>query len=103
MPADAAATGLLDVTDDSPEAIMAAYEERGWGDGLPLVPPTPARVEAMLEALGRVDPDEVIATLPPRFGKATRRVIAVNAVLAGCRPEHWPYWLLRCGRSGGPR
>jgi hypothetical protein len=42
----------------------------------------------MLDGLGPVDPDEVIATLPPRFGQATRRIIAVNAVLAGCRPEH---------------
>src|SRR5439155_3757720 len=41
-------------------------------------------------ALGDVDPDEVIATLPPRFGEATRRVIAINAVLAGCPPECLP-------------
>lgn len=79
---------LLDVADESPEAVAALYGERGWGDGLPLVPPTPARVDRMLAALGAVDPDEVLATLPPRDGEATRRVIAVNAVLAGCRPEH---------------
>ena len=77
---------LLDIVDDSPEAVLAAYEERGWGDGLPLVPPTPERVDAMLAVLGDVDPDEVVATLPPRFGEATRRTIAVNAVLAGCPP-----------------
>src|SRR5687767_5859275 len=78
----------LDVVDESPEAVLAAYAERGWGDGLPLVAPTPARVDAMLAALGDVDPAEVLATLPPRFGQVTRRIVAVNAVLAGCAPEH---------------
>jgi hypothetical protein len=85
-----AATELLDLADETPDGLRAFYEERGWGDGLPLVPPTPSRVDAMLAALGTVDPDEVVATLPPRFGEATRRLIAVNAVLAGCAPEHLP-------------
>jgi hypothetical protein len=80
---------LLEVG-DSPEALDALLAERGWGDGLPAVAPTPERVDAMLAALGDVDPDEVIATLPPRFGQATRRIIAVNAVMAGCAPEHLP-------------
>jgi hypothetical protein len=78
---------LLDVADESPDALLARYAERGWGDGLPLVAPTPERVEAML---GDRDPDEVIATLPPRSGEATRRVIAINAVLAGCPPACLP-------------
>jgi hypothetical protein len=81
---------LLDIADDSPDAVLELYAERGWGDGLPLVAPTPARVDAMLAALGEVDPDEVIATLPPRGGEATRRVVAVNAVLAGCPRECLP-------------
>src|SRR4030088_1422312 len=84
---------LLDVADDSPETIQDLYEARGWGDGLPLVPPTPARVEAMLAALaglGAANPAESIAPLPPRFGQATRRLIAINAVLAGCRPHPLP-------------
>jgi hypothetical protein len=83
-----AGTELLEIADDAPETILDIYEARGWGDGLPLVPPTRARVDAMLAALGDVDPDEPVATLPPRFGVATRRIIAVNAVLAGCRPEY---------------
>lgn len=82
------AAALLEIAEDSPEAVAALYEQHGWGDGLPLVAPTPERVDAMLAALGPVDPDEVLATLPPRDGEATRRVLAVNAVLAGCRPEH---------------
>ena len=81
---------LLDIPSDDPVAVLDIYQERGWGDGLPVIPPTPERVDAMLAALGDVDPDEVVATLPPRFGQATRRVIAINAVLAGCRPEHLP-------------
>jgi hypothetical protein len=90
MATDTSVTTVLDVVDESPEAVLDAYEARGWGDGLPLVPPTHDRVEAMLAALGDVDPDEVVATLPPRFGVVTRRIAAINAVLAGCRPEHLP-------------
>ncbi len=85
---DSSGLDILDVGADDPEAVMEVYAAHGWGDGLPLVAPTEARVEQMLSALGPVDPDEVIAVLPPRSGKATRRVIAVNAVLAGCGPEH---------------
>ncbi|HEX4778377.1 MAG TPA: hypothetical protein VFW74_16515 [Acidimicrobiia bacterium] len=84
------AGALLDVADESPEALASLYEQHGWGDGLPLVPPTPERVDRMLASLGAADPDEVLATLPPRDGEATRRIIAVNAVLAGCRPEQLP-------------
>lgn len=81
---------MLDVEHDDPVAVLELYESHGWGDGLPLVAPTRVRVDAMLAALGDVDPDEVLTTLPPRYGEATRRILAVNAVLAGCRPEHLP-------------
>lgn len=80
--------GLLDV-DESPDALIELYAAHGWGDGLPLVAPTPARVEAMLAETDG-DPDEVLGLLPPRFGKATRRMVAINAVLAGCVPEVMP-------------
>jgi len=63
---------------------MECLERRGWGDGLPVVAPTPERVAAML---GGADPDEALGILPPRCGVATRRALAVNAVMAGCRPE----------------
>ncbi len=78
---------MLEMAADDPEAVRDVYAGRGWGDGLPLVAPTPERVDAMLAGCGD-DPDETVAVLPPRSGVATRRVIAVNAVLAGCRPEH---------------
>lgn len=78
-----------ELADDSPEAVLAFFEARGWGDGLPLVAPTPERVEAMLaHATGH--PDEVLATLQPRAGLVTRRVVAINAVVAGCAPEVFP-------------
>ncbi len=80
---------LIDVDDESPETLFALCAERGWGDGLPVVAPTATRVAAMLDAVDG-DPDEVLAVLPPRSGLATRRVVAVNAVLAGCRPEWMP-------------
>lgn len=79
---------LLAVPDD-PVALIEHYEARGWGDGLPMIPPTEERVAAMLGDTAH-DPDEVVAVLPPRSGQATRRMIAVNAVLAGCSPVHLP-------------
>ncbi len=77
------------IADDSPEALAALFETHGWGDGLPLVAPTPERVEAML-ATAAGDPDEVVATLLPRAGIVTRRVVAINAVLAGCPTDVFP-------------
>jgi hypothetical protein len=57
-----------------------------FGDPLPVVPPTVARVEEMLAAC-EVPPDEVIALIPPNYGAATVEKIAANAVMAGCKPE----------------
>ena len=89
MVTDTAGSGPLIDVDDDPIALMEAYAARGWGDGLPLVPPTEARVAEMLSG-SPGDPDEVVAVLPPRSGLATKRMIAVNAVLAGCAPVHLP-------------
>lgn len=66
------------------------FYDRGWTDGLPIVPPTEARVSAMLDGMPWRTPDEVISVVPPRMGTATMRQIAVNAVMAGCRPEYLP-------------
>ncbi|HSQ04530.1 MAG TPA: UGSC family (seleno)protein [Burkholderiales bacterium] len=60
-----------------------------WSDGLPLIPPTVARVERMLRHTRRHATD-VVAILAPGFGAATIERIAVNAVMAGCRPEYLP-------------
>jgi hypothetical protein len=66
-----------------------AFFERGWTDGLPVVPPTPARVLRMLEGTSRA-PGEVVAAIPPEFNECTVEKAAVNAVMAGCRPEYLP-------------
>src|SRR6476469_5340603 len=100
--ASVTAPELLELAADDPEALLALYEGNGWGDGLPLIAPTRERVDAMLAALGDVDPDEVLATLPPRFGEATRRIVAVNAVLAGCRPEYLPVLVSAVRALGRP-
>ncbi len=81
----------VELSDDDPEAWLDFAERRGWGDGLPLIRPTAERVAAVLDRLpAGIDPDEVIAHLPPRGGLVTRRVLAINAVMAGARPETLP-------------
>ncbi len=61
--------------------------ERGWTDGLPVVPPTPERVEAMLAG---ADPAFSLGPVPPAHGEATFERLAACAVLAGCRPSYFP-------------
>jgi hypothetical protein len=64
------------------------YGQR-WGDGLPLVPPTAERVAVMLAA-ARLDGSEQLGTMPPRWRTTYTHHVAVNAVMAGCRPEYFP-------------
>lgn len=71
------------------EQLDDVFEAHGWTDGLPVVPPTPVRVDAMLAGCDRAS-DEELGTMPPRQGVATVEVLAVNAVMAGCRPEFFP-------------
>ena len=71
------------------EDEMEAMWDRGWTDGLPVVPPTETRVLAMLHGTSR-EPDEVVATVPPNLAPATVEKVAINAVMAGCRPEYLP-------------
>ena len=71
------------------EEIDAHYQERGWTDGLPIVPPTEAAVRACLKQTDR-DPREIVGVLPPRQGEATVERIAANAVMAGCLPKYFP-------------
>ena len=66
------------------EETTAALLAAGVGDGLPVVPPTAQRWEAMLA--GVADPDAVLAAVPPLFGELTARICAGCCVLAGCRP-----------------
>ena len=66
---------------------MEEMFERGWTDGLPVVPPTRQRVEAML---GGADASSSLGTVPPSMGEATLERVAACAVLAGCRPAYFP-------------
>ncbi len=70
------------------DAIEDLYA-RGVTDGLPVVPPTLGRVEKAIAASGR-GADDLVALVPPNYGRATVEKIAVNAVMAGCRPEYMP-------------
>lgn len=72
------------------DRVNEYFYERGWTDGLPIVPPTEARVQAMLAGMPWRDAEEVISIVPPRMGIASTRQIAVNAVMAGARPEYLP-------------
>lgn len=74
---------------DSQEAVLAAFCERNWCDGLPIIAPTPERVEAMLEAV-RGDPSESLGAMPPLWGEVTLEKLAINAVMAGCLPQYLP-------------
>ena len=73
---------------DMSEFVELVYEH-GWSDGLPVFPPTDDQVTAMIRYVGR-DPGEVIGVVPPGEGVATIEKIAINAVMAGCRPEYLP-------------
>ena len=74
---------------DETEDLIEVCYGNGWTDGLPVVPPTPKRVERMLSGTDRA-PDERIAAVPPKWGRATVEKVAINAVMAGCKPEYLP-------------
>ncbi|MBO89262.1 MAG: thiol reductase thioredoxin [Rickettsiales bacterium] len=71
--------------DDEIEACF----QRGWSDGLPVVPPTPVRVLRMLKGTTR-DPQEIVGEIPPNLAHCTVEKVAINAVMAGCKPEYLP-------------
>src|SRR5689334_2997843 len=69
--------------------LVEWYFEQGWTDGLPVVPPTREAVDQVVAALGG-DPDHVECRVPPRLGGLTREVLAINLVMAGCKPDYAP-------------
>jgi hypothetical protein len=71
------------------EKLNISFNQFRWSDGLPLVPPTREAVDEMLSGIS-LPPDEVIGLLYPNQGKATVEKIAINAVMAGCRPDYMP-------------
>lgn len=82
---DVVATGTID-------EVVAHFVERGWSDGLPFVPPTRDRVEAFIAPSGH-DPWRTLGTARPSGRDITVWSVAVNGVMAGCRPEHLPVLL----------
>ncbi len=77
-------------SDDALDVVNDYFYEHGWSDGLPIIPPTQKRVEAMLAGMPSRKPEDVISVVPPKMGNATMRQIAVNCVMAGCKPEYLP-------------
>ncbi|MFN2461396.1 MAG: hypothetical protein ABR591_12015 [Candidatus Velthaea sp.] len=72
-----------------PADAVEYYFEQAWSDGLPVVPPTAEKIEAVVAALGG-EPEYQEAVIPPRGGALTREVLAINMVMAGCQPAYAP-------------
>jgi hypothetical protein len=86
---------------DEADAIELCFA-RGWTDGLPVVPPTPERVERMVRAT-RLDPAHEITYIAHRAVSVTAEKVAINAVMAGCRPEYMPVVVAAVEAIGDPR
>lgn len=80
---------ILHSVEDDADAVYEFVMRNGWGDGLPIIPPTRERVAELVSAAGRAE-QEVVATLAPEWGEATVEAIASNAVMAGCAAHHMP-------------
>src|SRR2546423_7697049 len=87
--------------EDTARAIDLCFE-KGWTDGLPVVPPTEPAVRAMLDA-ARLAPDAQIAYIRDRAMAVTAEKVAINAVMAGCKPEYMPVVVAAVGGIGDPR
>src|SRR5262245_37656641 len=74
---------------DDPAELIEAYYERGWTDGLPVTPPTEKSVASMLEAAS-LNGDQILGVIVERNTVVMARTVAINAVMAGCRPEYAP-------------
>lgn len=71
------------------DEVNLHFSEQGWTDGLPIIPPTPAKVQEFLKYTD-LQPDDTICAIPPTYRQATARLVAVNGVMAGCQPEFMP-------------
>ncbi|MBE6357600.1 MAG: hypothetical protein E7058_10935 [Lentisphaerae bacterium] len=71
------------------DEINLYFTQNGWTDGLPIIPPTAARVAEFMKYTD-YKPEDVIAAIPPAYRKATAELVAVNGVMAGCPPEYMP-------------
>ena len=82
--------------------VNELFVEKGWSLGLPLVPPTPDKVAAMLKGTTR-KPDEVLGQLKPRMSSLTIELVAVSGVMAGCKPEYMPVLVAIAEAMVGPK
>ena len=82
---------------DTYDAIQDYYEEQGWTDGMPVVPATEDAVRRMLGPWGE-DPSLSLGVAQPSNAEVTIEKVAVNAVMAGCRPEYFPV-VVACVRA----
>jgi hypothetical protein len=101
----------VDVVEPDPTNIVFAgttdevnrfFYENGWSDGLPIVPPTVARVEQFLRFTDR-SPDDELGVLLPDRRSATVRTVAINGVMAGCRSEYMPVLVALVEAMADPR
>jgi len=100
MPA-ATLTSARHKAEDTAAAIELCFE-RGWTDGLPVIPPTPDRVAAMLEA-AKLPPGHQVTYIAHRAVSVTAEKVAINAVMAGCKPEYMPVVVAAVEGIGDPR
>ena len=87
--ADGASSDSLATVSIEPAELFSEIIERGWSDGLPVLPPTQEAVEKMVAASG-LDWHFSLGAMPPLNGRATIEKLAANAVMAGCLPEYFP-------------
>ena len=91
----------MDETDAGLDAVNRFLAERDWSDGMAVTPPTPRAVEAMLKATKR-KPQDVVMIIEPGFGIATVEKVAINAVMAGMKPDAFPVLLAALDCLGDP-
>jgi hypothetical protein len=77
------------------------YYARGWTDGLPIIPPTKDGIQTMLEAVA-FDPDHEITCIEERRVSITAEKVAINAVMAGCKPDYMPVIVAALEAMGDP-
>jgi hypothetical protein len=81
----------VDVPSDA-SLMFQYFINRGWSDGLPMLPPTQAAIDAMIAGSG-LNKDDILGVIPPLNGIATVERVAANAVMAGCLPDYFPFLL----------
>ena len=93
---------LLETLEVEESHVQELFFERGWNDGLPIVPPTVERVQAMLQ-IASIGNDVTLGSVPQRDAVVTAEAVALSAVMAGCRPDYFPVVLAAVEAMLDPR